>query len=475
MRNCSLKIIKIKLKSAKICQFDDFGGNMKCELFGTDGVRGEAGSFLSAQMAMKVAMAAGIHLKSHAVTNRILVGKDTRRSGYMIENAIVCGLTSIGYDVIEVGPMPTPAIAFITENMRCDAGIMISASHNSYEDNGIKFFDAHGDKFSSEAEQSIEEIYYNENILTEAQVTGKNIGQAKRIDDVIGRYIVQLKNSFPVKMSLKGMRIVLDTANGAAYKVGPTVLEELGAEVIVLHDKPDGFNINEACGALHTKDLCENVIKYRADLGIALDGDADRLVVADECGNIVDGDQILGALGAYFYDKGILKGSAIVVTVMSNAGLQDYMQAKGLKLFRSDVGDKNVLTIMQEEGINFGGEQSGHIIMHDFAKTGDGLVAALQVLALMIDKKAKASKVLRPFELYPQKLVNINITKKKPLETIEGLQEKLEKLEKDGLRHLIRYSGTENKLRILLEAKDNKKITQSMNEMVAFFQKSFNA
>lgn len=445
------------------------------KLFGTDGVRGEAGSFLSAELAMKVAMAAGIYFKKHSTTNKILIGKDTRRSGYMIENAIVSGLTAIGYDVVEIGPMPTPAIAFITENMRCDAGIMISASHNSYEDNGIKFFDGHGDKLSCEAEKEIEAIYKNAEALQDAQATGKEIGKAKRIDDVIGRYIVQLKNSFPRELTLKGMRIVLDTANGAAYKVGPTVLEELGADVIILHDKPDGFNINEGCGALHTKDLCDAVVKFRADLGIALDGDADRLVVVDEKGEVVDGDQLLGALGAYMNDQGSLKGGGIVSTVMSNQALEDYMSTQGLKLFRSDVGDKNVLEIMKKEGINFGGEQSGHVIINDFAKTGDGLVSALQTLALLINTKQEASKALRPFKLYPQRLVNIHVKVKKPLEEIEGLQEKLNELDENSIRHLIRYSGTENKLRVLLECKDAKVMNSYMENMKEFFLKSLNA
>ena len=445
------------------------------KLFGTDGVRGEAGSFLSAQVAMKVAMAAGIYLKSSAVTNKILIGKDTRRSGYMIENAIVSGLTAIGYDVVQVGPMPTPAIAFITENMRCDAGIMISASHNSFEDNGIKFFDGHGNKLPQEVEEQIEQIYFNEQQLQEAQVTAKNIGKAKRIDDVIGRYIVQLKNSFPVSLTLQGIRIVLDTANGAAYKVGPTVFEELGAEVIVLHHKPDGFNINEGCGALHPKDVSEAVVKYRADLGIALDGDADRLVVVDELGEVVDGDQLLGALGVHLHEQSTLKGSGIVSTVMSNQGLEDYMKEQGLQLFRSNVGDKHVLELMHEQGINFGGEQSGHVIIGDFAKTGDGLVTALQVLALLIEKGAKASKVLRPFKLYPQKLVNIKVGVKKPLEQIEGLAEELALLDELGIRHLVRYSGTENKLRVLLEGKDAKVMQAQMQKLVSFFTKALHA
>ncbi|HIP14750.1 MAG TPA: phosphoglucosamine mutase [Sulfurimonas autotrophica] len=444
------------------------------KLFGTDGVRGEAGSFLSASVAMRVAMAVGIYLKSSAVTNKILVGKDTRRSGYMIENAIVSGLTAIGYDVIQVGPMPTPAIAYITENMRCDAGIMISASHNSYEDNGIKFFNAHGDKFTSEIEQEIENIYFNEKLIMKSQVTGKKIGKAKRIDDVVGRYIVELKNSFPKHMTLQGIRIILDTANGAAYKVGPTVLEELGAEVIVLHNKPNGFNINEDCGALHVKDVRNSVIKYRADLGIALDGDADRVVIVDEKGEVVDGDQLLGALGVYLHEQNKLEGGGIVTTVMSNQGLEDYLSQKGLQLFRSDVGDKHVLKIMKKQGINFGGEQSGHIVFSDHAKTGDGLVAALQVLALLIDKKRPASQLLRPFSLYPQKLVNLHVKSKKPLNEIASLDEELAKLEKEGIRHLIRYSGTENKLRVLLEGKDAETMHKKMDEIIEFFKKVLN-
>jgi phosphoglucosamine mutase len=444
------------------------------KLFGTDGVRGEAGSFLTAELAMRVAMAAGIYFQKTAKTNKILVGKDTRRSGYMIENAIVSGLTAIGYDVVQIGPMPTPAIAFITENMRCDAGIMISASHNSYEDNGIKFFDAHGDKLPQEVEEEIEAIYQDFQLIQESQATAKAIGKAKRIDDVIGRYIVHLKNSFPDELSLNNMRIVLDTANGAGYKVGPTVLEELGTEVIVINDKPDGFNINENCGALHTKELCKSVVTYRADLGIALDGDADRVVIVDENGEVVDGDQLIGALASYLHKRNQLKGGGVVTTVMSNQALDDYLESFGLKLYRSDVGDKNVLEVMQKEGINFGGEQSGHVIMHDYAKTGDGLATALAVLALLVETNKKASEVLRPFALYPQKLVNIQVQEKKPLETIDGIGEMVAELEKKGMRHLIRYSGTENKLRLLLEGKDPKVMNEYMEKLTQFFKKALN-
>jgi len=443
-------------------------------LFGTDGVRGKAGQFLTAQMAMRVAMASGIYFKEHSKTRKILVGKDTRKSGYMIENAIVSGLTAVGYDVIQIGPMPTPAIAFLTENMRCDAGIMISASHNSYDDNGIKFFDAHGNKLSSEVEREIEEIYADEARIENAQKTGRNIGFSKRIDDVIGRYIVQLKNSFPTELSLQGIRVVLDAANGAGYRVGPTVLEELGAEVIVIHNRPSGDNINEMCGAMHTKDLQDHVKQYRADVGFALDGDADRLVVVDENAEVVDGDQLIGALALYLKESDKLQSSAIVTTVMSNIGLDEFLSKNGMQLQRSAVGDKNVLELMLESGSNFGGEQSGHVIMHEFAKTGDGLVTALQVLALIQSSQKRASSVLRPFELYPQLQANMIVSKKPPLEEIEGLSELLSKIEGENIRHLVRYSGTEHKLRLLLEGKNEDLMHKYLKELKELLSKALN-
>ncbi len=444
------------------------------KLFGTDGVRGKAGEFLTAELAMKVAMSAAIHFKKHSKTNKILIGKDTRRSGYMIENAIVAGLTAIGYDVIQIGPMPTPAVAFLTEDMRCDAGIMISASHNSFEDNGIKFFDSKGDKLSPDIEDEIEKIYYNKELLCESFATDKKIGKAKRIDDVIGRYIAHLKYSFPKELTLNGLRIVLDPANGAAYKVAPTVLEELGAEVIVINNNPDGFNINENCGALHTNELCKMVKKYRADLGIALDGDADRVVIVDENAEVVDGDLLIGALAKYLKDTSKLKGDGIVATVMSNKALEDYLNDFGLKLYRANVGDKYVLEEIKNNCLNFGGEQSGHIINRDFAKTGDGLVSALMVLAYMVKENKKASKLLKPFELYPQELLNIKVKEKKPLESIEGLAKIIKELEQNSIRHLIRYSGTENKLRILLEAKEQKLINKYLKILEDFFKKELN-
>ncbi|MCG3664912.1 phosphoglucosamine mutase [Aliarcobacter butzleri] len=442
------------------------------KLFGTDGVRGKAGDFLDAITVLKLAKAAGIYFRKHSTTNKILVGKDTRRSGYMIENALVSGLTAVGYDVIQIGPMPTPAIAYLTESMRCDAGIMISASHNPFEDNGIKFFDNHGNKLNTTCEEEIENIFNDMDLMQSEQVTGRDIGSSKRIDDVIGRYIVAIKSSFPKNLTLKGLRIILDCANGAAYKVGPTILEELGADVITINNKPNGFNINENCGAMHPETVSNLVKEYRADIGLALDGDADRLVVIDEKGEIVDGDNLLGALSVYLKNENLLKGDACVATVMSNKALEDYLQKNKISLFRSNVGDKYVLEVMKEKGINFGGEQSGHIIFSDIAKTGDGLASALQVLALIIKSGKKASEILNPFSLYPQILHNMKVTEKIPLEQIAGLEEVLKPIRQKGLRDLIRYSGTENKIRLLLEGKNKKDVEDAMQTLIAFFKKT---
>lgn len=444
------------------------------KLFGTDGVRGEAGKVLTAELVMRLAMSAGIYFRKNSVTNKILVGKDTRRSGYMIENAIVSGLTAVGYNVIQIGPMPTPAIAFLTEDMRCDAGIMISASHNPYYDNGIKFFNHFGDKLQESDEEKIENIFFNKEIIDENQKTKKEIGSSKRIDDVIGRYIVHIKNSFPKDLTLSGMRIVIDTANGAAYKVAPTIFNELGAETIVINNEPDGFNINKKCGAIYPEDLANVVRKYRADIGFALDGDADRLVVVDEKGEIIDGDKLLGALALYLKNENRLKNSAMVATVMSNKALEDFLNRNGIKLYRSKVGDKYVLEELKKHDLNFGGENSGHIILTDFGKTGDGLVSALQTVALMLKTGKRASEVLNPFELYPQLLKNINVKEKIPLESIKGYKEKISEIEKKGIRTLIRYSGTENKLRVLLEGKDQKLIEKEMEKLIDFLTKELN-
>jgi phosphoglucosamine mutase len=445
---------------------------MQVTLFGTDGVRGKAGKKVSAVNAMRLAMATGIYFKQFTKTNKILVGKDTRRSGYMIENAIVSGLTAVGFDVIQIGPMPTPAVAFLTENMRCDAGIMISASHNPFYDNGIKFFDSEGNKLSRLEEEKIEKIYADDAAIEAAQAVGKLIGKSKRIDDVIGRYIVHIKNSFPKTLSLAGKRVIIDCANGAGYVVGPTILQELGAEVVVIGNEPDGFNINEGCGAMHPETLAKVVLDKRADIGLALDGDADRLVVVDEKGESVDGDKLMAVLAVHMKKIGELKKSGMVATVMSNQGLEEYLASEGITLFRSAVGDKNVVELMQEKGLNFGGEQSGHIIFSDYAKTGDGISSALQALAYLVNTGKRASEAFNPYCSYPQIQVNLPIKEKRPLETIEGLEALQQKMTEEGMRHLFRYSGTENKIRLLLEGKNETLLESSMEVCVDFFKKA---
>ncbi|ACZ11116.1 phosphoglucosamine mutase [Sulfurospirillum deleyianum] len=444
------------------------------KLFGTDGVRGKAGKKLNAFMAMRLAMAAGIYFRKNSITNKILVGKDTRRSGYMIENAIVSGLTAVGYDVRQIGPMPTPAIAFLTEDMRCDAGIMISASHNPYFDNGIKFFDSFGNKLGEKEEAEIEKIYFDEALIEANQKIEFDIGRSKRVDDVIGRYIVQIKNSFPKFLTLKGVRIVLDTANGAAYKVAPTIFSELGADVVMINNDPNGSNINLNCGALHPEELGEEVRRLRADVGFAFDGDADRLVVVDENGNPIHGDKLLGKIATFLQSQNRLANKGVCVTVMSNQALEDYLAKAGIKTYRCDVGDKNVLECLYKEKINFGGEQSGHIILSDFAKTGDALVAALAVMHCILTEKKSVSQLFNSFELYPQLQQNIKVDNKIPLLELKGYSSLVSELEAQKIRVLIRYSGTENLLRILLEGQDEKVLENAMEKSVKFFKSTLN-
>jgi len=436
-------------------------------LFGTDGVRGKAGEVLTPFLAMKLAMAMGQYFRKNSKTNKILVGKDTRKSGYMIENSIVAGLTAVGYNVIQIGPMPTPAVAFLIEDMRCDAGIMISASHNPYYDNGIKIFDSNGNKLCENEEQAIEDIYFTEtcNLKTE-----KEIGKSKRIDDVVGRYIGHIKSSFPKDKDLSSLRIVLDTANGASYKVAPVVFDELGADVITLANTPNGYNINETCGAMHPENLANKVREYRADIGFAFDGDADRLVVVDERGEIINGDKLLGALALHLHKEEKLKNSAIAVTIMSNSALEDFLKKHNIQTFKTKVGDKYVLKTMKRKDLNFGGEQSGHIIFGDFAKTGDGVVSALQSVAYLLESGKKASKAFDLFDLYPQVQTNINVIEKTPLEKIEGAKEKLDLVLKAGYNHIVRYSGTENKLRLLVEGENKKKAKELLDDLVKFFK-----
>ena len=446
------------------------------KIFGTDGVRGRAGSFLTPAFCIELGIAAGLYFRELArqknirSSNKILLGKDTRRSGYMIENALVSALTSVGYDVIQVGPMPTPAIAFLTADMRCDAGIMISASHNPFDDNGIKFFDRFGNKLDEKAEAQIERIYHDKRLLDQSHKVGQEIGSSKRIDDVVGRYIVHIKNSFPKELSLQGLRIVLDCANGAAYKVAPTIFSELGADVVVINNTPNGFNINEQCGAMHPQDLANEVLKYRADIGFALDGDADRLVVVDNMGKIIHGDILLGALGEYLHSIGELESSTIIATQMSNIALEEFLAGHKISLQRCDVGDKYVFDAMKKYGSNFGGEQSGHIIFSDYSTTGDGLMSAIAVMALVLRKKTSSHQALNPFTLYPQKLINLKVLEKTPLESIAGFSELCKQIEKSGMRTLIRYSGTEHILRILVEGKESEAIESAAKELESFLR-----
>ncbi|GHV03503.1 phosphoglucosamine mutase [Campylobacterota bacterium] len=442
------------------------------QLFGTDGVRGLAGEKLTPFVVSRLAMAAGIHFRKRSRTSKILVGKDTRKSGYMIENALVAGLTAVGYNAVQIGPMPTPAVAFLTANMRCDAGIMISASHNPFEDNGIKFFDCDGNKLSSREEEAIEAIFYDDRAIDEAQQTGVSIGSSKRIDDVIGRYIVHIKNSFPKELTLSGSRIVVDAANGAAYKVAPIIFGELGAELVVIGDDPNGTNINEECGAVYPQRLIKEVKHLRADVGFALDGDADRLVVVDENGEQIDGDKLIGALALFLKRHDQLVGNACVVTQMSNGALDAFLAEHAIATYRSAVGDKNVLELMQKHNLNFGGEQSGHIIFSDYARTGDGLVSALHALALMLSSGKKASEVFNPFALFPQKQGAIKIASKVPLESIDGFLALISEIESAGIRHLVRYSGTEMKLRILLEGTDKQALNHWYNELEKLIKKA---
>lgn len=366
--------------------------------------------------------------------------------------------------------MPTPAIAFLTEDMRCDAGIMISASHNPFDDNGIKFFNHLGYKLDEDSETSIEDNYYDEELLNASLKVGREIGSSKRIDDVIGRYIVHIKNSFPKHLTLQGMRIVCDCANGSAYKVAPTIFRELGADAIMINDEPNGHNINEQCGAMYPQNLAQEVKRYRADIGFALDGDADRLVVVDNEGEVVNGDKLIGALALYQKQNNLLRGDKIVATLMSNLALEEFLKNHGIGLERCNVGDKYVIESMQKCGANFGGENSGHIIFGDYAKTGDGLVSALQVLAYIKQSGKKSSLALNPFTLYPSEMINLNVSQKLPLDQIAGLQEKLDLISESGNRHLVRYSGTENKLRILIEGKNSKSIKTQIQDLANFFR-----
>ena len=439
---------------------------MAKKYFGTDGIRGTANSFpMTAEVAMKVGMAAGIAFRRGNHRHRVVIGKDTRLSGYMIENALVAGFTAAGMDVFLLGPVPTPAVAMLTRSMRSDIGVMISASHNAYQDNGLKLFGPDGFKLSDKIESTIEALI-NEDLNSQL-ASANEIGRATRVEGVDARYIEYAKRTLPRDQSLEGIRIVVDCANGAGYKVAPEALWELGGEVIPIGVKPNGFNINLDCGSTDTAELCRKVHETRADIGIALDGDADRVIISDENGNIIDGDQIMAVVSEFWNNRSKLAGGGVVATVMSNLGLERFLNDKGLELARTQVGDRYVVEHMRSHGYNLGGEQSGHMIMSDFATTGDGLVAALQVLAVVQATNKPVSEVCKKFEPVPQFLKNVRYKSGKPLEekqVVEAIEEGKSRLGKSG-RLVIRPSGTEPLIRIMAEGDDEALVRAVVNDI----------
>ena len=447
---------------------------MTRKLFGTDGIRGRANSFpMTPEIAMKAGMAAGRIFTRGEHQHRVVIGKDTRLSGYMIESALVAGFTAVGMDVFQFGPLPTPAVAMLTRSLRADLGVMISASHNQFHDNGIKLFGPDGRKLSDETEMEIESLMNGG--LESGLAPADKIGRAKRIDDSQARYIEFAKRTFPRKSRLDGMRVVIDCAHGAAYKVAPAVLWELGAEVFAIGTTPDGFNINLDCGSTQPAAMAAKVREMRADFGIALDGDADRVVMADERGRIIDGDQILALIARSWSKSGTLKGGGIVGTVMSNAGLDRYLQTLGLTLARASVGDRYVLEMMNEGGFNAGGEQSGHIILSDFSTTGDGLIAALQVLAVLAQEGQPASQAAHLYEPLPQVLENVRFRAgAAPLDDARvksQIDAGTARLNGKG-RVLVRKSGTEPVIRVMAEGDNEREVREVVHEIVAAIQES---
>ena len=428
---------------------------MARKYFGTDGIRGLAnGDKLTPDLAMRVGMAAGLKFVRGDHRNRVVIGKDTRRSGYMIENALAAGFTAVGMDVYFLGPMPTPAVAMLTRSLRADLGVMISASHNPYDDNGIKLFRPDGYKLSDELESEIEALIDGD--MSKQLMRGKDIGRAHRDEAAQTRYIEFAKRTLPKNIDLTGLRIVIDCANGAAYKVAPVALWELGAEVVPIGVEPDGFNINDEVGSTHTVALQAKVREVRADIGIALDGDADRVIIVDERGEVVDGDQLMAVIAQSWHARGTLRANGIVATVMSNLGLERYLTTLGLELNRTQVGDRYVLESMRAHGFNVGGEQSGHIILSDYTTTGDGLVAALQLLSVVKEAGLKVSEVCQRFEPVPQKLTSVRYKAGKPLDhklVVQVIAESRDRLGKDG-RLVIRESGTEPVIRVMAESDD---------------------
>lgn len=433
-------------------------------LFGTDGIRGRVNTYpMTPENALRVGMAAAIVLrKEHHGRNMILIGKDTRLSGYMIESALTSGICSMGMNVTLVGPLPTPGIAFLTRTLRIDAGVVISASHNPFYDNGIKFFSHNGFKLPDNIEKRIEELVRDDS-LGRFRAKGEEVGKAFRLDDAAGRYIEYIKSTLKKGVTFEGIKVVVDCANGAAYKITPWLLRELGAEVVSINDKPNGININDRCGSTHMDELRKSVVRHNADIGIAHDGDADRVLLCDEKGRTIDGDQIMGMCAADMDARGELKKSTVVSTVMSNLGLEKYLEKHSIKLLRANVGDRYVVEKMLADDYNFGGEQSGHIIFLDYNTTGDGQITAMQVLNLMKNKNMSLSKLASRIKLFPQVLMNVAVEKKQDIRSVPAIMDAIQAAEKklDGRgRILVRPSGTEPKIRVMLEGDDMKLINR---------------
>ncbi len=444
----------------------------KRKYFGTDGIRGFANkSPMTAETAMKVGMAAGVSFLRGDHRHRVVIGKDTRLSGYMIENALVAGFTAAGMDVFQTGPIPTPAVAMLTRSLRADIGVMISASHNPYHDNGIKLFGPDGFKLSDEIEEKIESLIDSD--LTGQMAHSERIGRAKRIDGVDDRYIEIVKRTLPRRMSLEGLRVVVDCANGAAHRVAPAALWELGAEVITIGNEPDGLNINAKCGSTYPSTLAKKVNETRADIGIALDGDADRVILVDEKSRVIDGDQLMALVAQSWKERDILVGNGIVATIMSNLGLERFLHGMDLSLARTPVGDRYVVEHMRKNGFNVGGEQSGHIVLSDYGTTGDGLVAALQVLSVVKTWEKPVSEVCNRFEPVPQVLKNVRYSEGEPLRNKsvkEAIAEGQNQLGNSG-RLVIRASGTEPLIRVMAEGDDNRLIDKVVDDIVGSLRK----
>jgi phosphoglucosamine mutase len=435
------------------------------KLFRTDGIRGKANvPPMTPEVAMRLGMAVASHFEHHG---RVVVGKDTRISGYMFETALASGLCAVGVDVMLVGPLPTPGIAYITRSMRADAGIVVSASHNPFEDNGIKLFAADGFKLPDDVERHLEALMEPGGLEGEP-VTGADIGKAVRIDDATGRYITRLKHGFPVDASLDGLKIVVDCAHGAAYRVAPAVLSELGATVVPIGVDPNGTNINDGVGAMHPEQMCQTVRDEGADLGIALDGDADRVLLADATGKLIDGDTVMAICGRDMAERGTLSGNKVVATVMSNLGLERSLAEVGVGLERTPVGDRYVVERMRGGGFNLGGEQSGHLVFTDRGTTGDGVLAALRVLAVMLRREASLGELASVLTRYPQVSKSIPVARKIPLDQLPVLSRRIRQLEDelgDEGRVVVRYSGTESKLRVMIEGADESRIRAACEEL----------